>query len=77
MKNITLSLHDQKLDDLRHFAQKDATTVNVLFRSWVDEYVQNRRKTESQRLLKAFKDSHQYLSFTSERKYTREEMNER
>jgi len=77
MKNITLSAQDETIDELRQLAKQKNATVNDLFRSWADEYVAREKQAERAKRLKALQDSFERVSFTSERKYTREEMNER
>ena len=77
MKNITLSAQDEVIDELRQLAQQKNVTVNELFRRWANEYVSREKRIEHERRLKALQRSWEKISFTSERKYTREEMNER
>ncbi len=77
MKNITLSAQDETITGLRQLAAQRHTTVNDMFREWADKQVALADKAERQRRVQALKRSFEILSFTSDRKYTREEMNER
>lgn len=77
MKNITLSAKDELIDELREVARQKNVSVNDLFRDWADEYVAAQKSAERTKRLKALRRSFKELSFTSDRKYTREEMNER
>ena len=73
MKNITLSAQDSTIDALRRVAQAQNKTVNDLFREWAEQLA----ASERQKRLKALESSFDKLHFTSERTYTREEMNRR
>lgn len=77
MKNITFSAQDETVDELRRLARQKQVTVNELFRRWADGYVSEEKQAEQTRRLKALQNSFDNVSFTSKRKYTREEMNER
>ena len=73
LKNITISFDEERLDELRRLAAHNRTTVNQLFREFSDDYIARQRQLR----LKALRDSFKTLSITSDRKYSREEMNER
>ncbi len=77
MKNITLSAQDEKIDMLRQLARSSGKTVNELFREWLDSDIAKLEASQRQKQSKAFRESVKQFSFKSERKYTREEMNER
>ncbi len=77
MKNITLSAQDEKIDSLRRLARSENKTVNDLFREWLDTSIAKKEAKARQKRLKVFKESVEKFSFKSDRKYTREEMNQR
>jgi hypothetical protein len=72
MKNITLSADEHLIERAREEARARKTTLNALFREWLEEISQreeNRKRAEEviQRMSK----------FHSGGPFTREEMNER
>jgi hypothetical protein len=77
MKNITLSAQADKIEKLRGLARSENKTVNQLFREWLDGSVAKKETAQRAKQLKALQESIEKFSFTSERKYSREEMNER
>lgn len=78
MKNITLSAQDSKIDMLRDVAKASGKTVNDLFREWLDKDVAKQQAKQRQALHKAFLESVQRINYIKlDRKYTREEMNQR
>ena len=77
MKNITLSAPEDLLRQARHYASCDNTSLNTLFREWLEGYEKKQEAKERALLLKDFHESVEEFSFTSDRKYTREEMHER
>ncbi len=77
MKNITLSAQDDIIDGLRQVARKQNTTLNDMFRDWASKQLAAANHAEQEKRLKALEKSFKTLSFTTERTYTREEMNER
>jgi hypothetical protein len=77
MKNITLSAPDDMLLRAREYAAEDNTTLNGLFRQMVADYIARKEAKARAARLKDLHASFDRLSFTSARKYTREEMNER
>ena len=74
MKNITLSADEKLIADARRRATAENTTLNAVFRQWLDDYVGRRRQAE-----KAMATIHELQAAygTGGRKFTREEMNER
>lgn len=71
MKNITLSAQDEFIDEARRQAAAQNTTLNNLFREWLKQY------TARQQAVRKFDETLEKISFRTDRKYTREEMNER
>ena len=72
MKNITLSAQDQLLQEARKKAVQENTTLNALFREWLNGYV---RHQQSAREFDQLMARIAYVKL--DRKYTREEMNQR
>ena len=72
LKNITLSAEEKLIEDARKKARENNTTLNGLFRQWLVGYVMNAALT---RELDDFLVIAGYAS--SERKYNRDELNER
>ena len=72
MANITFSADEKQIKEARLQAASQNTTLNQLFRDWLKQQANRRQKVED---LKKFLDKGPY--FTSKRKLTREEMNER
>lgn len=72
MKNVTLSADERLIEDARKQAQEKGTTLNDEFRNWLLQYTRSRQ---------VLADYDRLMSktpfFTSKRKYTREELNER
>lgn len=78
MKNITLSAQDDKIDALRRVAKATNRTVNDLFRDWLDTTIATQEKHQREELVAAFKRSLEKVNYVKlDRKYTRQEMNER
>lgn len=78
MKNITLSAQDDKIDSLRRIAKSENKTVNDLFREWLDKTIAHREKRLREKQLRDFRESVRSINYVKlDRKYTREEMNER
>ena len=42
LKNITLSAEEAKIQEARRLAVRDNTTLNQLFREWLDSYMTQR-----------------------------------
>ncbi len=74
MKNITLSADTDLIEKARERAVAEHTTLNAQFRIWLENYVQREQKSE-----RAIKTIHELQGsiFSSGRKFSREEMNER
>lgn len=77
MKNITFSAKDELIEAARKQAKNEDKSLNDLFRQWLDDYVAQEEAELRKRRAEAFLKSVQKCSFKSDRKYTREEMNER
>jgi hypothetical protein len=72
VKNITLSAEEHLIEEARRAAQAQHTTLNAAFRQWLAEFsAQQGRVQEFDALMERLK----YVQF--DRKYTREELNER
>ncbi|HVC36536.1 MAG TPA: hypothetical protein VNE40_03820 [Candidatus Dormibacteraeota bacterium] len=72
MKNITLSADDKLIEEVRKQATQQNTTINNLFREWLQQIASRKQAvTEYDELMKR-------LSYVRPgRKFTRAEMNER
>lgn len=78
MKNITLSAEEELIAAARQYAKKHQTTLNDLYRAWLENYVKKQSIAERDKRLKAFRESLQRVNYVKlERKYSREEMNQR
>ncbi len=73
MKNITFSADEQLIEFAREEARARRTTLNSLFREWLDELA--RRDEMRAKADEAIRNLSAHLSF--DRKLTREELNER
>jgi hypothetical protein len=72
MKNITLSADAEVIELARQEARSRNTTLNALFREWVEDLAaRDERRKSVQRLLERTSE------FDSGGPFTREEMNER
>lgn len=72
MKNVTLSAEDKLIEEARKQAAAEGTTLNNLFREWLQQYAAREQAVAEYRAL--MKRLH-YVR--PGRKFTREEMNER
>ena len=72
VKNITLSAEESLIEQARQVAREQHTTLNAAFREWLKEFTA--RQTSMQEY-DALMERLNY--FKVDRKYTREEMNER
>ncbi len=72
MKNITFSADEAIIEQARRQAATEKTTLNRLFREWLQRYVAQPSAAEQYQVLME-RLEHVY----SEQTYTREEMNER
>ncbi len=73
MKNITLSADENLIELARAEARARKTTLNALFRQWLSEIA--RRDEARKRADEIINNLSRHLSF--DRKFTRDEMNER
>jgi hypothetical protein len=72
VKNITLSADEHLIEEARRIAQARNTTLNAAFREWLVEF------TDQQNRMKEYDALMERLSyFKVDRKFTRDEMNER
>jgi hypothetical protein len=72
LKNITLSAEEELIHKARQKARRERTTLNAIFRQWLDRYVANSAKTAD------FGSFMASLSYASPgRKFSRDELNER
>lgn len=78
LKNITLSADEALIREARRQAALDNTTLNALFREWLEQYT-SRQDDEARRLAVSRYDDwmRQLAHVNAGRKFTREEMNER
>jgi hypothetical protein len=72
VKNITLSADEHLIEEARRAAQAQHTTLNAAFREWLAEF------TARQSNIQEYDALMERLNYVKvDRKYTREEMNER
>jgi hypothetical protein len=72
VKNITLSADEQLIEQAREAARAQHTTLNAAFREWLEQYSGRRR------WLRDFDELLERTKYVKvDRKYTREELNER
>lgn len=74
MKNITLSADERLIEAAREKARAQQTTVNELFRRWLEDFV--RPSDTAERAMSTIRRL-QSRVHTGGRKFTRDEMNER
>jgi hypothetical protein len=72
MKNITFSADDALIEQARRQAALENTTLNELFRMWLERYVAQPAAAETYQAL-----MEQLAHVRAGRSFTREEMNER
>ena len=72
MKNITLSAHEDLIEQARAVARSQKSTLNQLFREWLSQLAGNKEKEQRLEELMARLD---YVR--SGGPFTREQMNER
>ena len=73
MKNITLSADARLIEAARRRASAEQTTLNALFRQWLEDYVgQERRAARATTVMRELQGK-----LRVGHKLTREEMNER
>jgi hypothetical protein len=71
LKNITLSADEALIREARRQAALQNTTLNELFREWLESYIAR------QEAVHKYDEFMQQLGLRFDRKFTREEMNER
>lgn len=72
VKNITLSADEHLIEQAREAARAQHTTLNAAFREWLEQYTA--RKSFAQQFDEIMERT-KYVK--ADRKYTREELNER
>lgn len=72
MKNVTLSADEHLIEQARKVADAQHTTLNAAFREWLKEFA---RGDERARRFDEIMERTRYLKV--DRKYSREELNER
>jgi len=72
VKNITLSADENLIEQARKVAADQGTTLNAAFREWLAGF-----SGRAERARKFDETMERLKYFTVDRKYTREEMNER
>jgi hypothetical protein len=72
MKNITLSAEETLIDKARLTARANNTTLNAVFRAWLEEYTSGHDRVEKYKGL-----MRDLLHIESQGPYSRDEMNER
>ncbi len=78
IKNITLSAEEAKIQEARRLAALDNTTLNQLFRDWLESYIAQRHNGTRQLAVSRYDEWMRQLAHVNAgRKFTREEMNER
>jgi hypothetical protein len=74
LERITFRADADLIDAARERARDEGTTLNELFRQWLQDYVS--RGQQPDRAMEVIRDLQQYVR-TGGRKFTRDEMNER
>ena len=74
MKNITLSADEYLLEAAHKYAAVENTTLNAKFRQWLEDYTQRQQRTDK---AVAFIEELRRKYPPRDRKFTRDEMNER
>ena len=74
MKNITLSAREEAIDRGRRVARQHKTTLNALFRDWLEQLGEGGIREQAYREQMARLEGRVRVG---DRKFTREEMNER
>lgn len=76
MKNITFSVEDSDIEAARARARDEQTTLNEKVREWIRDYgCANDRQEQARRAMATIRDLRTRIKI--DRKYTRDEMNER
>ncbi len=74
MKNITLSADEGLNEAARRRAAAEGTTLGVLFRQWLTDYVERGRQAD--KAMAAIRELRETIG-TGGRRFSRDEMNER
>ena len=78
LRNITFSAEESAIAAARTLAKQENTTLNAVFREWLEEYTKKKQDKERKARVRAFRELMKKLSYVEPgRKFTREEMNER
>lgn len=78
LKNITLSADENLIREARRQAALNNTTLNALFRQWLESYVTDHNREARQLAVARYDDLMSRLTHVDAgRKFSREEMNER
>jgi hypothetical protein len=72
VRNLTVSADERLIEEARRIAESRHTTLNSEFRDWLVEYTGRAGRMEKYRELMS-----SLGNFRMDRKYTRDEMNER
>jgi len=72
VKNITLSADENLIEQAREAARAQHTTLNAAFREWLEQFA---GRQERARRFDEIMERTKYMR--ADRKYTREELNER
>ncbi|HAB16060.1 MAG TPA: hypothetical protein PLX89_18205 [Verrucomicrobiota bacterium] len=75
MKNITLSAHEDLIENARAEARVRKTTLNQMFRDWLEEISAHKERGRQAQVDALFDRVLERVD--AGRKFTREEMNER
>ena len=74
MKNITLSADERLLEAAHKYAAVENTTLNAKFQQWLEDYTQRQQRADDEM---AFIEEMRRKYPPRDRKFTRDEMNER
>ncbi len=72
LKNITLSAEESLIQNARHKAENQHTTLNSQFRLWLKDYISDKSQKENYQTL-----MHSLEYVTTNRSFTKDELNER
>ncbi len=75
MKNITLSAQDDLIDKARRIAANKNSSLNIMFREWLEELNNSQTSNSQEDKLKELWEKTNYVKVG--KKLSREEMNER
>ena len=74
MKNITLNADERLLEAAHKYAAVENTTLNAKFQQWLEDYTQRQQRADDEI---AFIEEMRRKHPPRDRKFTRDEMNER